>query len=105
MVADNNATHKHANVKAWLNKHKRFHMHVTPTSSSWMNLVKRFFADLTEDCVRDESFASVKELKDSIVAYLEERNRAPTPYRWKANGAEILAKIHRARQALEQSGD
>lgn len=55
--------------------------------------------------MRDGSFASVKELKDSIVAYLEERNQAPNPYRWKARGAEILAKIQRAREALGQSGD
>ena len=103
VIADNYATHKHANVQAWLDKHRRFHMHFTPTSSSWMNLVERFFAELTEDCVRDGSFASVKELKDSIVAYLEQRNRAPKPYRWKASGAEILAKIQRARQALQQS--
>ena len=103
VIADNYATHKHANVKAWLHKHKRFHMHFTPTSSSWMNRVERFFADLTQDCVREGSFASVKELKDSIVAYLEERNRAAKPYRWKASGAEILAKIQRARQALQQS--
>ena len=100
VIADNYATHKHANVKVWLNKH----MHFTPTSSSWMHLVERFFADLTEDCVRNGSFASVKELKDSIVAYLEERNRAPKPYRGKASGAEILGKLQRARQALEQGG-
>ena len=104
VIADNYATHKHRNVTAWLAKHKRFHMHFTPTSSSWMNLVERFFADLTEDCVREGSFTSVKELKNSIVAYLEERNQAPKPYRWKASGAEILAKIQRARQALEQTG-
>lgn len=103
VIGDNYATHKHANVKAWLHKHKRFHMHFTPTSSSWMNRVERFFADLTQDCVREGSFASVKELKDSIVAYLEERKRAAKPYRWKASGAEILAKIQRARQALQQS--
>ena len=103
MIADNYATHKHAKVKAWLHKHKRFHMHFTPASSSWMNLVERFFADLTQDCVRDGSFASVKELKDSIAAYLEERNRAPKPCGWKASGAEILAKIRWAKQALQQS--
>ena len=103
VIADDYATNKHRNVTAWLNQHKRFHMHFTPTSSSWMNLVERFFADLTEDCVRDGSFASVQEPKDSIGAYLEERNRAPKPYRWKASEAEILAKIQRARHALKQS--
>ena len=69
-----------------------------------MNLLERFSAGLTEDCVRDGSFASVKELNDSIVAYLKERQRAPQPYRGKASGAEILAKIQRARQALGQGG-
>ena len=102
VIADNSATHKHAKAQAWLKKRKRFHMHCTPTCSSWMHLVERYFAELTEDCVRDGSCASVKELQDSIVAYLEERNSAPQPYRWKASGAELLAKIQRARQALEQ---
>ena len=58
---------------------------------------------MAEDCARDGSFRSVKELKNSLVAYLEERNQAPKPYRWKASGAEILAKTQRARQAVEQS--
>ena len=104
IVADNYYTHKHAKVRDWLGKHKRFHMHFTPTSSSWLNLVERFFADLTADCVRDGSFGSVKELTDAITAYLMERNENPKPYRWKAKGEEILAKIHRARQALESEG-
>jgi len=104
VIADSYATHHHGTDKAWLNKHRRFQMHFTPTSSSWMNLVERFIADLTEDCVRDGSFTSVKELKDPIMAHLEQPNRATKPYRWKASGAEILAKIQRARQALEQSG-
>lgn len=104
VTADNYATHMHGTVKAWLNQHSRFQMHFTPTSSSWMNLVERFIGDLTEDGVRDGSFTCVKELKDSIVAYLEQPNRAAKPYRWNASGAEILAKIQRARQALEQSG-
>ena len=97
VIADN-----HANVKVWLNKHRRFHMHFTPTSNSWMTLVERFFADLTEDCVRDGSFARVKDLKDSILACLEQRNRASKPCHWKARGAAILAKIRRVRQALPQ---
>ena len=101
MIADNPARQKHANIRAWLNKHKRFHMHFTLTSSSWMNLVERFFADLTADWVREGSFASVKELKDSIVAYFEQRDRASKPYRWKACRAEILAKTV---PAQEQGG-
>ena len=104
IVADNYCTHKHTKVRDWLGKHKRFHMHFTPTSSSWLNLVERFFTDLMADCVRDGSFGSVKELTDAITAYLMERNENPKPYHWKAKGEEILAKIHRVRQALESEG-
>jgi transposase len=100
LIADNYATHKHAAVRAWLAKRPRFHMHFTPTSSSWLNLVERFFADLTEDVIRSGSFGSVKELVADIRAYLAERNGAPRPYKWKAEGAAILAKIQRARTAL-----
>ncbi len=99
LIADNYATHKHPEVKAWLAKHPRFHMHFTPTSSSWMNLVERFFRDLT-DRITVGSFASVKELSDTIIAFLAERNRNPRRYVWKAKGEEILRKIHAARQAL-----
>ena len=102
IIADNYSTHKHAKVKAWLQRHKRVRMHFTPTSSSWMNRVERFFADLTEDCIRPASCTSAKELTDSIISYLAERNKEPRPYRWKASGEEILAKIHRARQALAE---
>ena len=100
LIADNYATHKHAAVRAWLAKRPRFHMHFTPTSSSWLNLVERFFADLTEDVIRSGSFGSVKELVVDIRAYLAERNGAPRPYKWKAEGAAVLAKIQRARTAL-----
>ena len=103
IIADNYCTHKHAKVKAWLERHQRFHMHFTPTSSSWMNLVERFFSDLTRDCVRAGSFASVKELTNVITAYLSEHNQSPKPYQWKASGTGILAKIHRARQALAET--
>ena len=103
LVADNYCTHKHAKVKAWLSKHPRFHMHFTPTSSSWLNLVERFFADLTRDVVREGSFRSVRQLVKAIESYLAERNENPKPYRWKAKGEDILAKIHRAKIAMEQS--
>ena len=75
VIADDYCTHKRAKVQAWLGRHKRFQMHSTPTSSSWPHLVERFFVDLTEDCVREGSFASVKELTDAITTYLAERNR------------------------------
>ena len=100
LIVDNYCTHKHSEVKRWLARHPRFHIHFTPTGSSWMNMVERFFGDLTADCVREGSFASVRELVASIEAYLAERNLAPKPYQWKAQGAEILRKIQRARDAL-----
>ena len=100
LIVDNYATHKHAAVKAWLAKHPRFHLHFTPTSSSWLNLVERFFRDLTMDVVRDGSFQSVRELTRAIETYLAERNLTPKPYRWRADGASILKKISAARAAL-----
>ena len=100
LIADNYCTHKHEKVKAWLERHPRFHMHFTPTSGSWMNLVERFFADLTRDVVRAGSFRSVRQLVKEIELYLAERNKAPKPYRWHAAGEEILAKIKRARARI-----
>ena len=75
-------------------------LHFTPTSSSWMNLVERFFRDLTENAVREGSFASIDELVTAIQAYLAEHNLAPKRYVWKAQGHDILMKINRARAAL-----
>jgi transposase len=112
LIADNYSTHKHPKVKSWIkwrNKRQqkaygldRIALHFIPTSSSWMNLVERFFRDLTEDVVREGSFTSVQELVQSITGYLEERNLSPKRYIWKAKGAEILAKIKRARETLEK---
>ncbi|MBA4148849.1 MAG: IS630 family transposase [Verrucomicrobia bacterium] len=98
LIIDNYATHKHPKVKTWLKKHPRFHLHFTPTGSSWMNMVERFFRDLSEDVVREGSFTSTAQLTGAIANYLAERNLNPTRYLWKAKGADILAKIHRARQ-------
>ena len=113
LIADNYSTHKHAKVKSWIRwrnqKQQKAHgldrvvLHFTPTSSSWMNLVERFFRDLTEDVVREGSFTSVQELVSAILAYLEERNLHPKPYVWKKKGEEILAKIQRAREALNKT--
>src|SRR5437762_3235677 len=99
IIADNYATHKHPAVTRWLDRHARFHMHYTPTSSSWMNLVERFFRDLTE-FITEKSFASTRELADAIIAFLAARNDNPRRYVWKAKGEEILRKIDAARQAL-----
>jgi transposase len=102
LIADNYATHKHPKVRAWLARHPRFNMHFTPTSSSWLNLVERFFADLTADVVRTGSFASVQELVADINAYLAERNAHPVPYKWTAKGEAILEKIARARATRDK---
>ena len=99
--ADNYATHKHEKVRAWLARHPRFEMHFTPTSSSWLNLVERFFGDLTA-VIRDGSFTSVGQLRREIVRHLAEHNADPRPYKWTAKGEDILAKIKRARERLAQ---
>jgi transposase len=100
LIIDNYATHKHPAVKAWLAQHPRFHLHFTPTSSSWLNLVERFFRDLTEDVVREGSFGSVAELVTAMETYLSERNLAPKRYVWRQQGQVILAKIAQARAAV-----
>ncbi|AQL36126.1 IS630 family transposase [Pseudomonas syringae pv. actinidiae ICMP 9853] len=99
LIVDNYATHKHPKVKAWLEKHKRFHMHFTPTSSSRMNMVERFFRDITV-YLRDGSFSSIRELESSITTFLALRNAQPTRYVWNAKGEDILNKIQRARVAM-----
>lgn len=102
LILDNYATHKTPQVKRWLKKHPRFHLHFTPTSSSWLNLVERFFRDLSQDVVLPGSFTSVQELKNAIFGYLDERNLAPKRYVWQAKGEEILAKIKKARERLNE---
>src|SRR5215813_12490603 len=99
LIADNYATHQHAEVNRWLAKHPRFHMHFTPTSSSWLNLVERFFRDLT-DFITAQSFASVGKLSDAIIAFLAEPNKNAKRYVWHAKGEDMLRKIKAARQAM-----
>jgi transposase len=100
IILDNYATHKHPKVKTWLARRPRFHLHFTPTSASWMNLVERFFRDLSQDVILPGSFESVEELTTAIYNYLAERNLKPTRYEWNADGKQILEKIRRARTAL-----
>ena len=100
VIVDNYAAHKHAAVQAWLVRHPRVHLHFTPTSASWLNLVERLFAELTEKALRRGCFTSVKQLEDAILAYLNERNRNPRPYTWTATVEAILAKVGRAQSAL-----
>ena len=77
------------------------HLHFTPTGSSWLNLMERFFRDLTVDAIREGSFGSVRALTQAIEDYLAARNLSPKPCRWRAEGAEILRKINAARARLE----
>jgi transposase len=100
VIVDNYATHKHANVIAWLEAHPRVRLHFTPTSASWLNLVERFFAELTDKALRRGVFTSVRALETAILTYLNERNRQPKPYTWTATIEGILEKVGRARSAL-----
>lgn len=103
LIADNYATHKHATVQRWLRRHPRVHMHFTPTSSSWLNLVERVFGDLTAKQIRRGVFRSVPELIAAIDTYMTQRNAHPTPFVWTKTAQEILAKVHRARLALDKT--
>jgi transposase len=103
LIVDNYATHKHPKVKRWLRRHPRFHLHFTPTSASWLNMVERFFRDLTTRRVRAGVFKSVAELEAAIAEYLRQHNARPKPFIWTAKAADILAKVTRAKAALIKS--
>jgi transposase len=103
LILDNYATHKHANVQRWLAKNPRFHLHFTPTSSSWLNLVERWFRDLTDKALRRGVFQSVPDLIVAIEAYLQANNNDPKPFIWTASAETILAKVRRGRVALTQA--
>ena len=102
LIVDNYATHKHPKVKAWLKRHPRFHIHYTPTSSSWLNMVERFFRDITVNRIRRGTFANVKELIGAIEQYMLANNENPKPFIWTAKASDILAKVTRARQKLNK---
>jgi len=101
LICDNYATHKHPAVRAWLAKHPRFHMHFTPTSSSWLNLVERWFRELTDKALRRGVFHSVPDLIAKIEQYLAAHNDDPKPFVWTATADDILAKVARGRVALQ----
>jgi transposase len=101
LVLDNDGTHKHPKVQSWLAKHRRFRLHFTPTSSSWLNLVERWFAKLTDKRIHRGAFFSVEELERAIQEYLEEDNKQPKPFVWAATVEEILAKVNRCKAILE----
>ncbi len=102
LVMDNYGTHKHPNVQAWLKRHPRFAPHFVPTSSSWLNLVERWFGELTAKAVRRGSFTSVADLESAIARFLEAWNENPKPFLWTATVESIQAKLARCRQTLEQ---
>jgi transposase len=102
LIVDNYATHKHPEVQRWLAKHPRFVMHFTPTSTSWLNMVERFFRDISERRIKRDSFASVAELQRAIAQYIAHHNRNPKPFVWTASANDILAKVTRAKAAMAQ---
>ena len=103
LIADNYATHKHAKVQRWLKRHPRFHVYFTPTSASWLNMVERFFRDLTQNQLRRGIFRDVEELIMAIEGYIDRHNRNPKPFIWTAKAKDILEKVKRARKALDNA--
>ena len=97
IILDNYGTHNHPNVKAWLGKRPRFHLHFTPTSSSWLNLVERFFGEITRKRIRRGVFRSVAELVAAIEEYIRSNNESPKPFVWRRKADEILEKIARCK--------
>ncbi len=100
LICDNYATHKHPTVRAWLAKHPRFHVHFTPTSASWLNMVERFFRDITTERLRRGVFRSLPELINAIKEYIAVHNHDPKPFVWTAKANDILQKVIRANRRL-----
>jgi transposase len=104
LIMDNYATHKVNKVQAWLTQHPRYHVHFTPTSASWLNLVERLFAEVTERCVRRGSHTAVKKLENALLDYLDARNKKPKPFVWTASADLILGKVERLCKRISNSG-
>ncbi len=100
LIADNYATHKHPAVQEWLANHPRFNMHFTPTSASWLNMVERFFRDISENRLRRGVFTSVAELVTAIDEYIAHHNTNPKPFIWTKSARDILQKVIRANSRL-----
>ena len=101
IILDNYATHKEPHVKAWLAKHKRIHLHFIPTSSSWLNIIERWFRDLTVKQIRRGAFKSIKDLEAKIWEYIHEHNADPQAFHWTAKADQILEKVQRAKNVLD----
>jgi transposase len=104
MVMDNYGTHKVAKVRNWFARHPRYHLHFTPTSASWLKLLARLFAEVTERCVRRGSHCAVTALEKAMLAYIEQRNKNPKPFIWTADAALILGKVQRLCERISNSG-
>jgi transposase len=103
LILDNYATHKHPKVKAWLKRHTRFHIHFIPTSSSWLNVIERFFRDLDDKRLRRGAFASVPELIAAVLDYIARHHDDPKPFVWCKTADQIIEKVGRARLALHNA--
>jgi transposase len=101
LIVDNYATHKHSKVEKWLARRPRFHVYFTPTSSSWLNMVERFFRDLTQNRLKRGIFLDVEDLIMTIIDYIDKHNDNPKPFIWTAKASDILEKVKRARRALD----
>src|SRR5258706_7906810 len=104
IVMDNYGTHKIAKVRNWFARHPRYRAHFTPTSASWLNLVERLFAEVTERCVRRGSHSAVRVLEKAMLQYLDHRNENPTPFAWTADADLILGKVQRLCERFSNSG-
>lgn len=103
LIIDNYATHKHPRVQSWLKRHRRFHIHFIPTSSSWLNLIERWFREITEKRIRRGTFSGVQQLVHAIMAFVEEHNANPKAFTWTAQVDDILEKVAQARAALDKA--
>jgi len=101
IILDNYGTHTHAKVKAWFADHPRYHLHFVPTGSSWLNLVERWFAEITRKQIRRGSFRNVRQLIRAILRYLRQHNEQPCPFIWTASAASILRKVRHCKEALD----
>ena len=100
LIIDNYGTHKHPRVKSWLKRHRRFHLHFTPTSSSWLNMVERWFREITQKRLRRGSFKNVASLVAVIRAYIDSHNQNPQVFVWSASVERIMSKIAKCKEAL-----
>ena len=101
LIVDNYGTHKHPRVKSWLRRHPRFHLHFIPTSSSWLNLVERWFRELTDKRIRRGSFHNLPALIRAINDYLDNHNQNPKVFVWSASVEQLMAKIAKCKEALD----